>query len=88
MRVDRLKADLVDPRPLAARFLSWTAQIYAFYGRVDEAEQLWVASLAIDPTNAETRRLLEMLYSSQGRGEEARELARGRDRAQAPVRKK
>jgi len=88
MRVDRLKTDLVDPYPLAARFLTWTAEIYAFHGRVDQAEQLWVTSLAIDPTNAETRSLLEMLYSAQGRGEEASEVSRGRGRVQAPVRKK
>jgi Flp pilus assembly protein TadD len=88
MRVDRLKTDLVDPHPLAARFLAWTAEIYASHGRVDEAEQLWGTSLAIDPTNAETRRLLKMLYSAQGRGEEAREVSPGSGRAQAPVRKK
>jgi tetratricopeptide (TPR) repeat protein len=86
--VGRLKTDLVDLHPQAARFLTWTAGIYALHGRVDEAEQLWVASLAIDPTSAETRRHLEMLYSAQGRGEEARELSRGRGRVQAPVRKK
>ena len=88
MRPGRLKADLVELHPMAARFLTWTAQIYAFHGRVDEAEQLWVASLAIDPTSAETRRLLEMHYSAQGRGEEASEVSRGRDRALAPLRKK
>ncbi len=87
-RVDRLKADLVEVRPQAARFLTWSGQVYAFHDRVDEAEQLWVASLAVDPTNAETRRFLAMLYSAQGRAEEAREVARGSDRAPAPVRKK
>jgi Flp pilus assembly protein TadD len=88
VRVDRLKTDLVDLHPQAARFLTWTAQIYAFHGRVDEAEQLWVTSLAIDPTSAETRRLLEMLYSAQGRAEQSSEVSRGRGRAQAPVGKK
>jgi Flp pilus assembly protein TadD len=87
VRADRLKADLVDLRPHAARLLTWTAKIYAFHDRLDVAEQLWVTSLAIDPTNAETRGRLEMLYSSQGRGEEASEVARGRGRAPAPARK-
>jgi len=87
MRVDRLKADLVDPHRLAARFLTWTAKIYAVHDRIDEAEQLWVTSLAIDPGNAETRSLLERLYLAQGRREEASEVARGRGRGQAPSRK-
>jgi len=84
-RVDRLKADLVDLHPVAARFLAWTGEIYASHGRVEEAEQLWVTSLAIDPNGAEARRRLEMLYSAQGRDDEASEVARGRGRAQAPV---
>jgi Flp pilus assembly protein TadD len=87
VRVDRLKSDLVNVHPLAARFHTWAGEIYASRGRVDEAERLWVTSLAIDPTSDETRRLLKMLYSAQGRDEEAREVARGRGRAQAPVRK-
>jgi tetratricopeptide (TPR) repeat protein len=87
MRVDLLKADLVELHFMAARLLAWTAEIYAIHNRLDEAEQLWVTSLAVDPTSAETRRRLEMLYSAEGRGEEAREVARGRGAAQAPVRK-
>jgi cytochrome c-type biogenesis protein CcmH/NrfG len=87
VRADRLKADLVDLRPHAARLLTWTAKIYAFHDRLDVAEQLWGTSLAVDPTNAETRGLLGMLYSSQGRGEEASEVTRGKGRAPAPARK-
>jgi tetratricopeptide (TPR) repeat protein len=87
MRAERLKADLVELRPQAARFLTWSAQIYALHGRVDRAEQLWVTSLAIDPNNAETRKRLGMLYSAQGREEEAMEVARGSGGVQTPVRK-
>lgn len=87
-RVDRLKEDLLDLHAHAARFLAWTAEIYAFHGRADEAEQLWVTSLAVDPTSGETRRRLAMLYSAQGRADEASEVARGRDGSQPPVRKK
>lgn len=86
-RVDRLKTDMADLCPLAARFLAWTGEIYAAHGRVDKAEQLWVTSLAIDPASAEARRLLSRLHLAQGRGEEARGVTRDRDGAQAPVRK-
>ncbi len=86
-RVDRLKSDLVETRPLAARFLAWTAEIYASHARADEAEQLWGASLAVDPKNAEARKRLERLYRTQGRLAEANEIARAGDREQAPIRK-
>ncbi|MGO8744628.1 MAG: tetratricopeptide repeat protein [Thermoguttaceae bacterium] len=52
MQVDRLKADVVELHPMAARFLTWTAEIYAAHGQVAEAERLWVTSLAVDPTIA------------------------------------
>ncbi len=52
MQADRLKADVVELHPMAARLLAWTAEVYALHGRVDEAERLWAASLAVDPTSA------------------------------------
>jgi Flp pilus assembly protein TadD len=88
MSPNRLRVGLGKLPPLTARFRTWAGQIYASHGRVDEAEQLWVASLAIDPTNPEARRLLGMLHSAQGRGEEARDVSRAKGDGQAPVRNK
>jgi tetratricopeptide (TPR) repeat protein len=86
-RPDRLKADLIHLRRQAALLMAWTAQIYALHGNVDRAEQLWVASLAVDPNNVEARSRLKMLYSAQGRDEEAREVSHGSGRVQGPARK-
>jgi tetratricopeptide (TPR) repeat protein len=77
VRTIRLKTELIEVPRQAARFLTWTAEIYQSHGRVGKAEQLWVTSFAVDPANVDTRRDLEMLYSAQGRDEEAREISRG-----------
>jgi Flp pilus assembly protein TadD len=80
VRTVRLRSDLVAVPPQAARFLTWTGAIYRSHGRFEEAERLWITSLAVDPTSADTRRDLAMLYSAQGREAEASEVSRGKNK--------
>jgi tetratricopeptide (TPR) repeat protein len=81
----RLKADMVELRPTAARLLAWTGEVYALHGRADEAQGFWAASLSVDPNCAQARRHLGMPPAAQGPAREAGETATQGGPAQAPV---
>ena len=63
--------DLGNVRPLAGRCHLNAGKVYALNGNLVEAEKLWLRAAALDPRNPEPRTLLGLMYSEQGRAEEA-----------------
>lgn len=65
-RLDRLKTDLLRVHPAAAAAAVSVGKLYALHGQGRQAERLWRWAAAVDPQNAEARKLLEILLQPTG----------------------
>lgn len=74
--------DLGDVRPLAVRCYLNAGKIYAAHGDVLQAEKYWLRAAAVDPQHPEPRAWLAVLYTEQGRREEALRVRQGGNLAQ------
>jgi tetratricopeptide (TPR) repeat protein len=79
LRASLRGADFADVRPLAGKCYVNAGKIYALHGNVLEAEKHWLRAAAVDPSNPEPRALLGVLYTEQGRQEDAVRVRQGGD---------
>jgi len=77
LRASLRHVDFANVRPLAGKCYLNAGKVYALHGKIQEAEQHWIRAVALDPQNPEPRTLLAVLYSEQGRREEAIRVQRG-----------
>ena len=76
--------DLGDMRPFAVRTYVNAGKIHASQDDIRRAEAYWFRAFEIDPRNPEPRSWLELLYTQEGRQEEAARIRQVGSSAQNP----